>query len=294
MIRPTHFQFEGQRNTSGTTCSDTRKLRLAVFLSIAVVMLQGVAAQGDITSWIGFDSTYSYYDYSDSDGYDTISYSGSFSSTAGGVTTTSTFDKDADGSYAPVISGANPLSATLTDIGDGLGLTANVAGEGDTEFLVGIDFAVEISGTSTATFEFLFTNTVDADGDNAYVDSEFTLFEDPDGVGIGDTGPEIFFTDLISDTLYGDELNGGSTGTSGDLLTDSGLFSHTVTLLPGETKWLVGSLTMEGGDFVTGGESYMGAFTGELRLVPVPGAALLGALGLGYAGYFLRRHKGLR
>ena len=72
---------------------------------------------------------------------------------------------------------------TLTDTGDGFGITGIAAGSGatdDAEFGIGIDLAMTITNSSlTDIFQVTvgtdFSNMVFSAGTDAYVDSEFTL-----------------------------------------------------------------------------------------------------------------------
>lgn len=233
----------------------------------------------------------------DTDSFDdgTDAYSGSFSTTVGGGTTTSTFL--GDGSTVTV-TGANPLPAVpaiLTDDGDGVGLSATISGDDSpavSEFELGIDFYVKMVNSSADTYDvfakFEFSNAVDSSGDNAYGESAFTIDTDPDGPGIGVVGTEVFFTDLLSDALNGDEKNGDDLGTKGALVSDSGTVILPITLLPGETLYLLGDLSMEGGAYAS---DFSAAFSGNLSIgvVPAPGAFLLASIGLSVVGYVRQR-----
>ncbi len=217
------------------------------------------------------------------------SASGVIDLTVGGTTTTTTYS-------GGTASGANPLTGTFTDTGDGLGLSGSADGTAvDDEFATGIDFVVDLANLSlTDVYEVVFTidfdHRADADGDDAYVESEFTL--DQDFV-------EVFFTEILSDTAFGDELNGASLGTFGALVTDAGTDSLTVNLAPGASALLEGAFTMEGGVFDPG--SALGIFDFGLTIAeinnvtapptptPEPGTMLL--LGSGFAALLWGRRR---
>lgn len=279
MKRLIHFQCKGLRKISGATS----KLRLAVFVAVAVVMLQGVDAQASFSGFsdltIEGDVTFD----TDSlwvDGSPVIS--GSFSKTVGGSTTSSAFNDTG------VTSGDNPQSGVLTGIGDGFGIVTNASGPDGAEIdVLGLDLTMYLDNSSADSFWVTigldFSNSIDADGDDGYISSEFTL-EDPDG--------EIFFTDLTSDTYYGDMQDGGDLGTYGALVSDSGILSWDILLGPGEDLLLEGFFSMSAGAFDTA--SYIGNFNANLTvtgvtlvtdaIIPVPGALLLGSIGVACVG----------
>ena len=275
-----HFQSKGRSKMSGGTCCVTSKLRLTLFLAVAIVVLQGVDAQAvpfssdlTISGFVEYDTGFALADNTDT-------FGGSFSTTEGGGTSTISFGESG-------VTGDNPLFGTLTDIGDGFGMTAGSTGEPVSEFGIGLDLWLDITNTSATTdywitFELDFSNFVDSVGSDVYVDSEFTLFDPVD---------EIFFTDLVTDTLEGNEVGGVPTGGYGGPLADSGIFTFTMFAGPGDSLFLDGALTIEGGAY---GCHYVSDFSADITVVdvvPVPGALLLGSIGLGYAGCLLRRFK---
>lgn len=145
------------------------------------------------------------------------------------------------------VTGENPLGGMLTDIDDGVGAVAQVDGFnfGDTlGFIFDFEFALinnSLTDTFLATFMIDFSNMVDASGTDAYVDSEIALYDE--------IGTEFFFSDLTSDTLFGDENNGSSTGTFGSMINDSGMFSFDISLAAGESTSFGGVLKIDGADF---------------------------------------------
>jgi hypothetical protein len=175
------------------------------------------------------------------------SQSGDMSLISGGVTSTSTI------SGTTVTTGADPLTGALTDIGDGVGGSGTTSGlydGSDAESQMAIDLEITVQNTSgtdtyTITFEVAFGNSVNGDGDDAFADSEFFVDNPP--------GTEIFFTDLVSDTVFGDEVGGIDTGTFGDPLSESGVFSFDVTVGPGGASTIDSALNnIEGGAFASG------------------------------------------
>lgn len=283
-----HFQCKGRRKMSGVTS----KLHLAMFLVAAVVMLQGVDAQADFTSDVTITGSVEYYlDLPDFPYADNATIGGSFSTTEGGVPTTSIFDGTG-------VTGVNPLPGTLTALLDGFAMTAGAAGNstsGDSEFGLGLDLLLDITNNSATTdywitFDLAFSNSVTSlPGPDtspiadAYADTVFSLFDSDYN--------EIFFTDLTSDGTIGNMENGVDTGSYGGILTDSGTFSFGILLGPGLSTSYEGYLTMDGGAYASSYEADFSADLTVTNVVPVPGAVLLGSIGLGFAGCLLRRFK---
>ena len=184
------------------------------------------------------------YDTAFSESIDAASHSGTMTATVGGATTTTTY---ADGTSA----GANPLTGSLTDIGDGFGMTglASATGDvnGDGEFAIGIDLLMTIANASLTdtyqvTLQIVFDNSADSSGPDAYVDSEFTvdsrLSTDPA------PGTEEFFTHVVTDTLD-----------TGGPVSESGIDTIVLTLNPGATLLIEGDWTMDGGAYEDSGDS---------------------------------------
>ncbi len=145
------------------------------------------------------------------------------------------------------VTGSDPVSDALTDIGHGVGASATTTSTGtsgdiDDDYFMAIDLAISLTNTSatdtyTVTFKVDFSNAANADGADAAADSEFTIL---------DTSlVELFFTDLLSDTLNGDAKNGDDPLTFGDALTDSGTPTFDITFAPGATETLDGTLVIE-------------------------------------------------
>lgn len=146
--------------------------------------------------------------------------------------------------------GPNPLGGVLTDIGDGVGNTAdvNASSFGLIEAFI-FDFTFSLTNTSLTdsfltSFIIDFSNTVQAFGFDSYVDSEIALFDSLDN--------EFFASDISSDTLFGDQKNGVDLPTSGAQINDVGLFSFDIALAAGQSTSFSGFMKIEGEDFGDG------------------------------------------
>lgn len=194
--------------------------------------------------------------------------------------------------------GANPQGGLFSMTGDGVGASAVAMGAAfdlmeDFFFSFSFDLA-NASGIDDymISFGFDFSNTVDADGADAYVDSEIVL---------EDTAGELFFSDVTSDAFFGDEKNGTALATSGAAISDSGVFDFDVTLLAGDMYSFDGFLKMDGKEFDGGSFSadstafiYIKEITklGAPVSVPTPATMLLfltGSLGLLVRKYFTKK-----
>ena len=192
--------------------------------------------------------------------------SGSFSLTSGGITTSETYS----GSTAT----GNPLTGSLTQNFDGTGFSG-FASATDSDFLVGFDTVITVfndeAGQKEVKLRLDYSNMVNADGDDAFAHSNLFLF---DNINPGD----IFFSDLKSDTAFGDENGGVLTGGSGEMLSESGSMVFSYMLAPLDTLELNMIWTLEGGDFAGGlAEADLSA---NLTIVPLPGALLFMVSGL--------------
>jgi len=182
--------------------------------------------------------------------------SGAFDLTSGTSTTISTYS-------GANVTGADPLAGSLTDIRDGFGFNGTASATDD-DFGIGFDSSLGVINNSVTdsydvVFGLNFSNSVNADGDDAYAFSELILDIDL---------AEAFFSHLESDTLplldggFGDFKNGISLGTFGtDLLDTATGLLFTLTLNPGDTIDMLLSWTLEGGDFAGGlAEADLSAF----------------------------------
>ena len=238
-----------------------------------------------VTGEISFDTTNSFASDADSNG--------SFSTTVGGADGTTSYT---DGSPdAP-----NPRSATFTHLGDGFALdgVGNAAGA-DSAMLAGMDFLLTLLNTSpvatyTVHLEMVFDHRVDSDGSDAYADSEFT---------IGEGGTEVAFTDITSDTFFGDVSGGADLGTFGEEVTDVGMRVLTAILTPGASVEYDGAWTGEAESFEPDSSSLLD-FSGSFRItsvesdqpppgvIPLPASLPLALGGLALlAGIALRRGR---
>lgn len=268
MNRLIHFQCKGLRKISGATS----KFRLAVLLAVAVVMLQGIDAQANFAGISGLsvngDVTF---DSGSLDIVGTPTIAGEFWKTVAGSTDSSSFDQSG-------VTGGDPVSqaGTLTQSGDGFGIDATVSGSDTSEvYPLGLDITMDLSNTSAIsqliTIHLDFSNSVDADGIDAYADSSFFLEKDE---------IEFFFTDLTSDTLYGDIENGSDLITYGALLSDSGNLSWDITLDPGQSMSLFGAFSLYAGAY-DDPSNFTGDFSAELTVsvIPEPSSILLASIG---------------
>ena len=163
------------------------------------------------------------------------SLSGTMSTIIGGAETASGFTNGA-------VTGSNPLAGNLTDTGDGIAIRDVMASAiNNASTKAGVDVRLSLGNTSvTATYDVVLlfdsNNHVDVSGTDAYVHSEFTVDEN---------GSEKFFTDIESDVVNGDQLNGISQGTFGAPTTDSAAEILNITLGPGATVIIDGDWTMK-------------------------------------------------
>jgi hypothetical protein len=222
--------------------------------------------------------------------------SGSLRVTQGGASTSSSFS-------AASVTGSNPLTATLTDFGDGLGFGGSAsatAGNLGGTYGLGIDVGLNLVNNSASlahkiTFKIDFGNQVFADGQDAYAHSNFAVFDRANN-------QTLFFTDLFSDTVNGN-LNGGSpVGGFGGQMSETGPASFAVTLLAGQSMFFDPTLhdlawTLDGGVFSVDPASsgsldafiYVAAVDDVTPPAPVPEPATLALLGIGLAAMGTRR-----
>ncbi|NQZ24318.1 MAG: PEP-CTERM sorting domain-containing protein [Colwellia sp.] len=205
---------------------------------------------------------------------------GDFSVIEGGTTTTSIFAGDT------VTTGVNPLLGTLTETDDGIGFSGAADVSGD-EYLIGFDSFLSVENSSLVDiyqvfFKLTFSNLVNATGDDAYADSEFVLMAN---------GSEIFFSDLLSDSLYGNEIGGVLNGDFGGEMTESDTLLFDFILNPLDILDLELIWTLEGGEYDNG--SSIASFSQFLSVdsvtlqqtappqsVPEPTTLLLFAIGI--------------
>ncbi|SEN16473.1 hypothetical protein [Nitrosomonas marina] len=160
-------------------------------------------------------------------------HSGSLVQTIGGTSVITAIDD------ISILSGVNPLEGILTDTNDSWEIHSNVNGSfsgtsAETpENIYDLFFGLEnLSATDImqVTISLDFDNRVNTSGADAFAASEIILY---DGPSIATN--ELFFSDIESDTVFGNRFNSGNrTGDFGGLLNDADIFQHTVTLNPGD------------------------------------------------------------
>jgi hypothetical protein len=213
-----------------------------------------------------------------------VSQTGAFSSTAGGLSTISNFN-------GTTVSGASPILGTLTNPGDGFGISADVDALSDSQFGIGIDIVIDITNQSAAipyevTFEVKFSNEVNSDGLDAIAESELTI-DDPSG--------EVFFTQVVSDTLLGNVIDGVETGSFGGIVEDNGLSSFKILVDPLATLTIEAYSTQYGGafDIDSAAEIDFASFISvqDVAAVPIPGTLLLLCSGMACLAAIRRQSK---
>jgi hypothetical protein len=179
----------------------------------------------------------------------TASQMATMSLTQGGIAASSAVDDLS-------VTGANPLSGSLQETGDGIAIDANIAGIEVDDFIDGFffDFDFSMSNISSTTdymlvFQIMFdnnahANTSQAQGLDTFADSKSSITND-------ETGDELFFTDITSDALNGDQIAGVDVDplTYGALLNDSGTVDFSIELNSSSSIDLFGFLELAGGFF---------------------------------------------
>lgn len=211
-----------------------------------------------------------------------VNHSATMSATQGGAISQSTVNDLA-------VAGANPLGGVLSDINDGIAIDAQVSGGASgiaAGYYFDFDFALQNNSLTTAyllSFVLDFDNFTSASGTDTYADAKILLFDAGDN--------EFFFSDLTTDTFFGDQKNGEALNTFGVTQMDSGLFSFDIILSAGALNSFSGQLLLEGGDFSQSGDFAMNSFA-SLTLsaarsldtpppqIPLPATGWLFALGL--------------
>jgi hypothetical protein len=178
---------------------------------------------------------------------------------SGGMTSTTAVDGNL------VVTGRLPLSGALLDIGDGVGITATMSGIDDgkpatSDGLFG-DYAFSTSNRSATrsyklSLKIDYGNSVQASGTASAQDGAFNI-----GLITLNRGDvALFFTNLTSDTVFGDKHDVTFTGASGKNLSDVGTHTVDLTVQPGET------IELRGQHDLRGGASHAGAlYQGKLR-----------------------------
>lgn len=257
---------------------------LTVALMAPWVQSQAVPFTTDIT--IG--GTIDFYDSrAEADG---VSQHGDYWVKEGGVTTTNVVNGTA-------VTGGRPLTATLTQAGDGFGISAgvdSVTPGAASEFPVDIDFSIRNSSLSAiyqVRLQFDYDHSVDAGGGDAYAISMYRLFD-------FFNSQDLILRGVVSDAVLGDHMNGPGLGTFGELVADSGSLFVDLILNPGELLNLVVQYDMGTGILSDPG-SVMARFSSFLSVasvvqveratIPVPAPFML--LLAGGLGLLVRRRK---
>jgi hypothetical protein len=157
--------------------------------------------------------------------------------------------------------GANPLAGTLTDFGDGVGVSAigsSTAGAISEvpDFFFDIDFSL-LNSSATDTyqifFELAYSVSAHAQGNGTFIDNGSDAFVNAEVNLFDDLAEEIFASDLTSDRRFGDEigdvLSSTFPGTNGASLSDSGTFLFDITLAAGASNNFSALVRMDGGAF---------------------------------------------
>lgn len=276
---------------------------LALPLTTSHVLAAPISSDLAITGSVALSTTIGASPFSDGN----VTQSGAIRTSVGGTTTSNGFSTTpgtADGvdDGTTTLPASNPLSGNLTNTGDGIGWNTNLDALFETgfNFNPGYDFIVDLgfnlannslTDTFTITMQLDYSHAVDVDGIDAYADSKLDLEVDT---------VNVFINEVLSDSLLGDARNGVATGTSGDLISDSGIFSFDIILAPGAVALIGGTHQWEGGVFDTGfsnADVNMDLFisdvacSGTCNVVPVPGALLLFSSGLTGLALFQRRRR---
>ncbi len=150
------------------------------------------------------------------------------------------------------VTGRLPLSGSLLEPGDGVGIASTMSGIDDgrpavSDGLFG-DYSLTLRNNSatdayTVSLKIDYSNSVQASGPAAPPDGAFSIGL----VTLSNGGITLFSTSLTSDTAFGDKNDVTFTGASGQPLSDSGTRTVDMTLQPGQMVELLGQHDLRGG-----------------------------------------------
>lgn len=226
----------------------SKSITLLIFISF----LSLSANAGVIPLTVASDSSIEY------DDANSFNDSGAFELTSGGLITSSS---TSDGS----VSGVNPLTGPFSHTGDKVDFRGDASVTNE-DFIIGFDGMVSFENNSlTDSYELFFTlnysNFVNSSGLDGNAFSEFSLSVN---------GTEEYFTQLLSDSLNGNEIAGESDdGSGGDFglggnLSESATELFSVEIAPSDLLKIEYFWTSESIDNISG--SSMVNFDSYLRL----------------------------
>lgn len=226
-MKSPHFPSAGRAHSRNPGISAMTAAALAASLTLLTpAAAQAVAFSSDvaISAGVSFDTGYAISNF-----FGDASQGGSLSLVQGGVSNMSTY-------LGAAVTGNNPISGSLSDLGDGVGFTSSATSSYtgvDSGFGVNIVMDLSITNHSASdiykvSFNVLFQNQVNSSGPNGYADSTFEA-QNPVDVG------NLFASRVVSDTLFGNTKGGVDLGTFGGVVSDSGPTSFFLTLAPGQT-----------------------------------------------------------
>ncbi|MCF4008887.1 hypothetical protein [Rheinheimera sp. UJ63] len=215
-------------------------------------------------------------------GFGAVNHNSTLSILLGGVLSQSTVIDTA-------VTGGNPLTGQLTTLDDGIAINTNLLAGADSlaeGYFFDFNFALQNNSLTNAyllSFVLLFDNLTSASGLDAFAESKILLFDDSNN--------EFFFSDLATDTLFGDQKNGTFTGTSGVTQSDNGSFGFDILLGAGAASSFRGELQLVGQEFINSGSFAANSFANVSlsavrslntppQQVPLPATGWLFLLGL--------------